>query len=374
METTQPKQFLTLSGELILIRTIRCFLEYSSNITVNVVLSADHIESARKHILSSFPDVPLNQLFFTIGGDSRQQSVQNGLLALPKEINTVLVHDGARPLLSPDIIDRCLKGISLHDAVIAAVPVKDTLKRVDEKRITDTVDRSNLWQAQTPQGMRRDLLEKAYAHAAATGFTGTDEASLLEHAGVTITVVEGSEHNIKITRPGDLTIAEGLLRRGEPAVKIGHGFDAHRLIEGRKLILGGVEIPYRLGLDGHSDADVLIHALIDALLGALGAGDIGRHFPDTDATYKNIDSRRLLEKTMALAKDNNMHLGNADLTLVCQQPKLVNFLEKMRKNLAQACQTQLKNINIKATTTEKMGYTGRGEGICAHAVVILIQI
>jgi 2-C-methyl-D-erythritol 4-phosphate cytidylyltransferase/2-C-methyl-D-erythritol 2,4-cyclodiphosphate synthase len=184
----------------------------------------------------------------------------------------------------------------------------------------------------------------------------------------------GSEENIKITRPGDLRIAAALLQedqeKGE-AMRIGHGFDAHRLVEGRKLILGGVDIPYQLGLAGHSDADVLVHALMDALLGALGAGDIGRHFPDTNEQYRGADSLKLLEQVMALVKAKNMRLVNADITVVCQQPKLAPHLATMQNNLAAVCGATPELINIKATTTEEMGYTGRGEGISTHAVVLL---
>ncbi|MCI5138637.1 MAG: 2-C-methyl-D-erythritol 2,4-cyclodiphosphate synthase, partial [Candidatus Electrothrix sp. AR1] len=286
-----------------------------------------------------------------------------------------------RPLVSAEIIDRCLAGVEEHGAVIAAVPVKDTLKEVEEveggTEIIGTVDRSQLWHAQTPQAMDLHLLERAYEYAAATEFIGTDEASLLEHAGVSVSVVMGSEENIKITRPEDLRIAATLLREnqeGETAMRIGHGFDAHRLVEGRKLILGGVEIPYQLGLAGHSDADVLVHALMDALLGALGAGDIGRHFPDTDEQYRGADSLKLLEQVMALVKAKGMKLVNADITVVCQQPKLAPHLATMQSNLAAVCATTPELINIKATTTEEMGYTGRGEGIAAHAVVLLTEL
>jgi 2-C-methyl-D-erythritol 4-phosphate cytidylyltransferase/2-C-methyl-D-erythritol 2,4-cyclodiphosphate synthase len=256
-------------------------------------------------------------------------------------------------------------------AVIAAIPVKDTLKRAGEfGMIEETVDRTGLWQAQTPQAAQRELLERAFAQAAQNQFTGTDEASLLEAAGIPVRMVEGSERNLKITRPSDLEVAATLLRE-EVNMKIGHGFDAHRLVAGRKLILGGVIIPFDLGLDGHSDADVVAHALIDGLLGALGAGDIGRHFPDTDPRYQGIDSLLLLTQVRQLADAQGYRLGNADITIVCQRPKLAPYLEQMQANLARCCQVPPSAVNIKATTTEKMGYTGRGEGIAAHAVVLL---
>ena len=371
MESDLPKQFLELAGEPILVRTLRVFLEHPLTRTVVVALPAEHLESGKNLILSYFDDGLQQQLIFTPGGDTRQQSVQNGLDALPAAIDGVLVHDGARPMVTGEEIDRCVAGIKSYGAVIAAVPVKDTLKEVHGSLVTGTVDRSRLWQAQTPQAMQRKLLERAYKNAEATGFIGTDEASLLENAGIAVSVVMGSEQNIKITRPDDLAIASGLLRKGSTVIKIGHGFDAHRLVEGRKLILGGVEIPYHLGLAGHSDADVLTHALMDGILGALGAGDIGRHFPDHDDQYRGADSLKLLAKVMELAREKNMRLGNGDITVICQQPKLASHLPAMQAKLAVICDAAAENINIKATTTEKMGFAGRGEGISAHAVVLM---
>jgi len=371
MGTDIPKQFLELAGEPILVRTIRIFLEHPSICPVVVVLPAEHLESGREQLLPAFDDQLQQQLIFTPGSDTRQQSVHNGLSALPAAVEGVLVHDGARPMVTVEVIDRCIEGIKAHGAVIAAVPVKDTLKEVDQSSILSTVDRSGLWQAQTPQAMRRKLLEQAFLHAEATRFIGTDEASLLEHAGIPVSVVEGSEQNIKITRPEDLAVASGLLQKGSTLMRIGHGFDAHQLVEGRKLILGGVEIPYHLGLAGHSDADVLTHALMDGILGALGEGDIGRHFPDNDDSFLGADSLKLLERVMELAREKNMQLGNGDLTVICQRPKLAPHLAVMQANLAAACETAVENINIKATTTEKMGFAGRGEGISAHAVVLM---
>ena len=283
----------------------------------------------------------------------------------------MLVHDAARPLIDRATIVRCIEGAAAHGAVIAAVPVKDTLKKVGvAEAIEQTIDRSGLWQAQTPQAARRSLLEQAFAAAEQSGFVGTDEASVLEAAGIAVRVVAGSERNLKITRPEDLLVAEALLQE-HTLMKIGHGFDAHRLVSGRKLILGGVTIDYALGLDGHSDADVVAHAFTDALLGALGLGDIGRHFPDSDGQYKGIDSLLLLERVQQLADEQGLVLGNADITIVCQRPKLAPHLAEMQINLARCCRVDPAAINIKATTTEKMGYTGRGEGIAAHAVVLM---
>jgi 2-C-methyl-D-erythritol 4-phosphate cytidylyltransferase/2-C-methyl-D-erythritol 2,4-cyclodiphosphate synthase len=376
-----PKQFLELAGVPILVRTLRVFLAHPAIHIIMLVLPPEQLQSGKEQLLPFLTPEQQGKMLYTTGGETRQHSVQNGMKALPASIERIFVHDGARPLVSAEIIDRCLAGIEEHGAVIAAVPVKDTLKEVEEiddgTEIIGTVDRSQLWQAQTPQAMDLHLLERAYEYAEATEFIGTDEASLLEHAGVSVSVVMGSEENIKITRPEDLRIAATLLREnqeGETAMRIGHGFDAHRLVEGRKLILGGVDIPYQLGLDGHSDADVLVHALMDALLGALGAGDIGRHFPDTDEQYRGADSLKLLARVMELVRAEKMRLINADITVVCQQPKLAPHLATMQSNLAAVCGASPEQVNIKATTTEEMGYTGRGEGITAHAVVLLTKL
>lgn len=367
----QPKQFLDLAGLPILVRTCTAFLDLETIRSLVVAAPAAYLQDTIDLLHTHLPASQTNRLHVTVGGATRQDSVRAGLHSLPAEIDLVLVHDAARPLVDRATILRCLRGAARFGAVIAAVPVKDTLKKVATNgMIEETVDRSYLWQAQTPQAVTRTLLEHAFAKAAHSGFIGTDEASLLEAAGIPVRVVEGSERNLKITRPEDLRVAQALLQE-EQTMKIGHGFDAHRLVAGRKLILGGVDIEYELGLDGHSDADVLAHALTDALLGALGAGDIGRHFPDTDPQYKGIDSLLLLDQVQQLMAERGYRLGNADLTIVCQRPKLAPYLAAMQTNLAGCCKVPPAAINIKATTTEKMGYTGRGEGIAAHAVVLL---
>ncbi len=337
---------------------------------VVVVAPADYFQATLDLLHQYLNPQKLQKMLFAIGGATRQDSVFAGLCTLPAEISLVVVHDAARPLIDHGTIVRCLQGAEQYGAVIAAVPVKDTLKQVaDSGRIEKTIDRTSLWQAQTPQAAKRELLEQAFALATRQQFIGTDEASLLEAAGIPIRIVEGSERNLKITRPEDLEVATALLEGN--TMKIGHGFDAHKLVAGRKLVLGGVTIDFELGLEGHSDADVVAHALIDALLGALGAGDIGRHFPDSDPQYQGIDSLLLLEQVQKLATARHFRLGNADITIVCQRPRLAPYLEQMQAHLARCCQVAPEAINIKATTTEKMGYTGRGEGIAAHAVVLV---
>jgi 2-C-methyl-D-erythritol 4-phosphate cytidylyltransferase/2-C-methyl-D-erythritol 2,4-cyclodiphosphate synthase len=366
-----PKQFLDLAGLPILVRTCRAFLDLEEIRSLVVAAPADYLQQTVDLLHTHLTARQTDRIGVTVGGVTRQDSVRAGLNMLPPEIGLVLVHDAARPLVERATILRCLHGAAQFGAVIAAVPVKDTLKNVLHAGIiAGTLDRTGLWQAQTPQAAQRSLLEQAFARADRTHFIGTDEASLLEAAGIQVRVVEGSERNLKVTRPADLPVAAALLTK-EQTMKIGHGFDAHRLVAGRALILGGVTIDYELGLDGHSDADVVAHALIDALLGALGEGDIGRHFPDSDQQYKGIDSLLLLAHVHQLMSARHYRLGNADLTIVCQRPKLAEHLAAMQTNLARCCQVAPQVINIKATTTEKMGYTGRGEGIAAHAVVLL---
>jgi len=366
-----PKQFITLRGTPILALTVAHFLQVDALRTVLVVVPAEHREAAALLLRDFLPAGSEDRILLVNGGATRQESVRAGLQALPLRTATVLVHDGARPFVTSAIIERCLRATEQNGAAIAAVRVRDTLKQASaDQLVRITIDRRGLWQAQTPQGARVELLRQAYALADQDGFQGTDEASLMEHAGIPVAIVEGSERNFKITRPDDLALAAGLTQETQ-MLKIGHGFDAHRLVRGRPLILGGVHIPFELGLDGHSDADTLIHAFLDALLGAMGEGDIGRHFPDSDQRYKNISSLNLLADVVGLLQEKNLGLSNADITVICQRPKLAPYIGAMRENLARACAVSAAALNIKATTTEQMGFTGRGEGIAAHAVVLL---
>lgn len=371
MGTTTPKQFSELLGVPILIHAIRAFRQVPAITAIIVVAPAEH----RAHTLALLAQYQLaDHCTVVSGGKLRQDSVRIGLAQVAADSPLVAVHDGARPLIAPADIERCLEAAAAHGAAILGVPVKDTLKAVaSSTSIRLTVARESLWQAQTPQVARTDLLKEAFARADQDGFVGTDEASLLEHGGWPVMMVEGSETNLKITRPDDLRMAEALLMKTQPAqqIRIGHGFDAHRLIAGRPLILGGMEIPHSLGLLGHSDADVLTHALCDAILGAIGAGDIGRHFPDSDPQYKGISSIKLLAEVIGLAAAQHFRLNNADITVVAEQPKLAPHFPAMQTILAEACQVEPTAINLKASTTEKMGYTGREEGISAHAVVLM---
>jgi len=385
----KPKQYLTLGGVPLLVRSIRPFLALLDITLVVVAVPAERVESTRTLCRQQLETD--ERLHVIAGGASRQLSVQAGLAALPAEIGMVLVHDGARPLVREELIRACLEAALRDGAAIAAVEVADTLKlATTNRRIARTLPREGLWRAQTPQAVRRDWLEQAFQQATQDNFQGTDEASLLEHAGLPVTLVPSGEDNLKITRPEDLRLAEALLAgallpqtekkplppapvppAAEGGLRIGHGYDAHRLVTGRPLVLGGITVPHHLGLDGHSDADVLLHALMDALLGAIGLGDIGRHFPDSDPALRGVDSMLLLGRVMERLRTAGARLLNADLTIVCQAPRLAPHIPAMRDRIALACGVSPGQSNIKATTTEKLGFCGRGEGIAAHAVVLL---
>ena len=368
MGATVPKQFLHLAGKPLLVHSVEAFLQCDFVTQVVVAVSENWWANTTQLLAEQFPGN--SKIKVVVGGQRRQDSVRNGLEALDDSIVSVLVHDGARPLISAGLIERCYRAILEHGAAIVAVPVKDTLKKANaDHKVAATVDRSMLWQAQTPQGARRDLLATAYELNQEADVT--DESTLLEKAGIAVHLVTGEESNVKITTNEDLVLAESIMTRRTSSIRIGHGFDAHRFSDDRALILGGVEIAHHQGLAGHSDADVVCHSLSDAILGAIGSGDIGSHFPDTDPAYEGISSLILLDKVMEHCALKAMKLVNADITIVCQAPRLAPHLAAMKTHLARHCLVAPENINIKATTTEKMGYIGRKEGISCHAVVLV---
>jgi 2-C-methyl-D-erythritol 4-phosphate cytidylyltransferase/2-C-methyl-D-erythritol 2,4-cyclodiphosphate synthase len=375
MAANRPKQFIELGGLPVLARTVSLFLELPEIREIIIAAPSLHLQETRE-MLERFA---LGPVIVVAGGETRQESVRAGLAVVSPGIELVIVHDGVRPLLDPGSVRACLAAAAETGAAMLAVPVKDTVKEVKAGMVVArTVDRHNLWLAQTPQVARRDLLEKAFAAALRDDFVGTDEAALLERIGCEVQIVMGSERNIKITRPDDLFLAEALVKErpvpGSITVRVGHGYDAHRLGKGRPLVLGGVDIPFEYGLIGHSDADVLLHALCDAMLGAAGLGDIGRHFPDIDPALKGVSSLRLLERVVEKLSARAFTLVNADVTVVAQRPQLSPYFPVMQDNIARVCRIAVERINLKATTTEKMGFTGREEGIAAHAVVLLEKV
>lgn len=301
------------------------------------------------------------------GGDCRRRSVRNGLLALPKGVEIVAVHDAARPFVTPEAIRATIDSARLYGSGVISTPVIDTIKRVREDGAVETLERASLRAVQTPQTFDCAKLLSAHERAEAEQLDATDDAALFEHyyGSVRLVTVPGAEENRKLTTKADFDKLNRI-----PA-RIGSGYDAHRLKEGRRLVLCGVEVPHSRGLDGHSDADVAVHALMDALLGALGEGDIGRHFPDSDPAYEGISSMLLLQQVMKRVRERGYRVGNADVTIVAQKPKLAAFIPQMRENLAKALGTDA--VNVKATTTERMGFEGEEIGISAQAVALLME-
>ncbi len=316
---------------------------------------------------------------FAPAGDIRQQSAMSGIDMVPGEYERIIVHDGARPLVTVDLIEHALsmlRGNLDADGVVVGHPSVDTLKVVNGNAIATTPDRSMFWTAQTPQVFRAPAIRGAYRNAMYDGFVGTDDSSLVERVGGKVLMFNGPRDNIKVTVPEDVgpvaaALAARLAKEEEWSMRIGLGYDVHAFAAGRKLILGGVEIPYEFGLDGHSDADVLVHAIMDAIVGGMREGDIGKLFPDTDPAYKGADSIRLLEEVGVLARARGFEIEDIDSVVMLQEPKMSPYREQMRCNIAEALQIPVDSVGVKATTTEHLGYEGRGEGASAQAVVLL---
>ena len=297
------------------------------------------------------------------GGATRADSVHNGLAAAKGLL--VAIHDAARPFASEEVITQVLQAAAKTGAAAPAVPVKDTIKVADKDgKVVTTPDRATLYAVQTPQCFDRALyLQALEAVSDEKASLVTDDCSLFELAGLPVTLTAGDYANLKITTKEDL--------QKENTMRIGHGYDVHRLVEDRKLILGGVEVPYEKGLLGHSDADVLLHAVMDAVLGAAALGDIGQHFPDTDPAYKGADSLALTREVAKIIAAHGYKVGNIDATILCQRPKLAPHIPAMRKNIADAFGLPLDAVSVKATTEEHLGFTGEGLGIAAHAVALI---
>lgn len=377
MNASLPKQFLALHDKTILEHAVKPF-EESSYVDEILVVAGEGFEKLCADKCSGFSKVKR----IVTGGKERQDSVNNGIKQVDE--GYVLIHDGARPYVSGCIIEGVLQGVQRCGAAVPCVPVKDTVRKLEPpgrlpadmseapdfseppgvsglKTESKTIDRSLLFNVQTPQGFDIALIKEAFKKAYEDGFYATDDAGLVDRLGKPVAITEGSYSNIKITTKEDLPVD----------IRIGSGYDVHRLVPERRLVLCGVEIPFEKGLLGHSDADVALHALMDAMLGAAALGDIGRHFPDSDMKYKDISSMRLLKEVKDLIKKQGFALNNADVTIMAQRPKLMPHIEQMRKNIADILEKDISCINVKATTTEKLGFVGREEGIAAEAVCIL---
>ncbi len=351
----ENKIFFKLDNETIIEKTVNCFLKHN-RIDGVAIICTEKDEDRLKQLFGS-------NVQYIRGGKTRGESVLNGLKAIEDKYDTVLVHDGARPFITADIIERVIDNIEAGQGIVAGVKVTDTIKQTDEEgKVILTPSRQTLWAAQTPQGFLTKELISAYEKA---GVNMTDDGAVFEEAGFSVKMVEGAYSNKKITTEDDVKMSETYL--------VGTGFDVHALCQGRPLIIGGVNIPYERGLMGHSDADVLLHAIMDALLGAAGLGDIGRHFPDTDEKYKGIDSMLLFKHVINLLKEKGYKVNNISAIVMAQKPKLKPYIEEMNKNIAVNAGVDVERVNVAATTTEKLGFVGREEGISAQATVTILK-
>lgn len=367
MGADRNKVLLPLRGEAAIVRSVRAFQNHVDGVIL--VSREEDMPAMRAAMAAASLDAVI-----VPGGATRQDSVRNGLGALPADCTHVMIHDGARCLVDAGTIERCKASAIAFGSGVAAVPVVDTIKVANAAELAvDTPDRSTLRAVQTPQAFEVALIREAHKAAAAEGFLGTDDASLVERMGHPVRLTLGDRRNIKLTTPEDMKMAEALLSPDFPALRIGQGYDVHRLVDGRELILCGVQVPHTLGLLGHSDADVALHALMDAMLGAMALGDIGKHFPDTDERYRGISSMKLLEHVVSLLRERNAFVANCDVTIVAQRPKLLPYIPAMRENVARVLSLPPDRVNVKATTTERLAFEGREEGISAQAVCMVMQ-
>lgn len=372
----RPKQFLDLGGRSILDLSIAALAVSGRVDEIVVAVPDDHLAAARE----SWPNGGRPPVAFVVGGARRQDSVANAFAHTSAGADIILVHDAARPFVTGEVIGRAIEAAAAHGAAIAAIPVRDTVKQAGasapdgSRAIATTIPRETVFLAQTPQAFRRDVLARALA--AGAGVEATDEAMLVERLGLPVHLVEGDSGNMKVTTPEDLTAARQRVpepRPWFPGLRIGNGYDLHRLVAGRPLILAGVTIPYELGLDGHSDADIVCHAVTDAVLGAAAVGDIGRLFPDTDPKWKGADSIALLRGALAHVHASGYRVSNVDVTVIAQKPKLLPFLAAMRENLAAALQVDVSAVSVKGKTNEGVDSMGRGEAMACHAVALLAR-
>jgi 2-C-methyl-D-erythritol 4-phosphate cytidylyltransferase/2-C-methyl-D-erythritol 2,4-cyclodiphosphate synthase len=384
-----PKQELVLEGQTILSRAVSAFVQHPRIRDVIVVVPAGS-EHDRERWVPGTPHAVLAP-----GGERRQDSVANGADRLAADVDIVLVHDAARPLVSADVIDRVIDAVIARGAALAAVRARDTVKRATTDAaglpvVEGTIPRDEMWLAQTPQGFRRDILAAAVALGRG-GVEATDEAALAERAGHVVALVDGDPANLKVTHPADLDLARAWLRHREggarrpdsggtahimmtsSTTRIGIGYDSHRLVEGRPLVLGGVRIPFERGLAGHSDADAVCHAITDAVLGAASLGDIGGLFPDTDLHWKDADSVQLLAAAVARLHEAGWRVVNADVVVVCERPTIGPHAPAMRARLAEALGIETAAVSVKGKTNEGVDATGRGEAIAVHAVALVAK-
>ena len=366
-----PKQYQRLAGQSVLTRTLAALTVHPAVMQL-VVVTVPEDEALWAERVAVPQDCPVSVV---PGGSTRGASVRAGLAAVDATMTHVLIHDAARPLVTRGVIDRVLAALAHHAGAAPALAVSDALWTGQDGRVTGLRDRAGLFRAQTPQGFALAAIRAA--HATHPG-GAADDVEVARAHGLDVAIVEGDEDNIKITLPGDFARAERILaqrggREPDMDVRLGNGYDVHRFCAGDAVTLCGVRVPHSHGLDGHSDADVGMHAITDAIYGALAAGDIGRHFPPSDPQWKGADSAIFLRHAVGRARDRGFAVGNVDCTLVCELPKIGPHAAAMQAALAGIMETDADRISVKATTSERLGFTGRGEGIAALATVALVR-
>jgi 2-C-methyl-D-erythritol 4-phosphate cytidylyltransferase / 2-C-methyl-D-erythritol 2,4-cyclodiphosphate synthase len=355
-----PKQYRQLADVPVLRRSIEAFARHPAVEHVQVVISPEHRQFYDSVVEGLALPAPVH------GGETRQDSVRLGLEGLSEAGPAlVLIHDAARPLIAAETIAATVTALGTADGALPVLPASDTLKRVREARVEATLPREGIGLAQTPQGFRFEKI--LHAHRAARGTSFTDDASIAEHAGLNVVAVAGSRFNVKLTTPEDFLMAEALLAQ-TGSVRTGQGFDVHRLGPGDHVWLCGLRIEHTHGLIGHSDADVGLHALTDALLGAVGLGDIGLHFPPSDERWRGAASHIFLTHAAQLVAERRGRIEHVDVTLICERPKVSPHREAMVSRIAELLSIDRSRVSVKATTTEGLGFTGRGEGIAAQAI------
>jgi 2-C-methyl-D-erythritol 4-phosphate cytidylyltransferase / 2-C-methyl-D-erythritol 2,4-cyclodiphosphate synthase len=363
-----PKQLLQVGGRSLLQWSVDAFTAHPAISEVIVALPSDLVRN---------PPDWLSGVRVVEGGGRRQDSVANAFAVLADATEIVLVHDAARPFVTAEVISRAIDGAAAHGAAIAAVPVTDTVKRVEAQAaggvITETLPREEIFLAQTPQAFRRQVLHAAIV-AARSDATATDEAMLAERAGHRVHVVAGDPANVKITTAADLASARSRTAAPEGGTgRVGVGYDLHRLVEGRPLVLGGVTVPSDRGAHGHSDADVVCHAITDAILGAARAGDIGLHYPDSDPKWKDASSLALLREVVALVRARGLAVQNVDVVVILERPKIGPYRNAIERQLADALDVDVDRVSVKGKTNEGVDAVGRGEAVVAHAVALLTR-
>lgn len=370
--SAQNKVFAPLLGRPLVGWTLEAFAACTGVDAIVVIGSPDDLPRLRE-IADAFGGAKVRAV--VPGGADRQTSVRAGLEAVGDARN-VVVHDAARPCVTPALIDNTIAAAHASGAATTALPITDTLVRAEpDQAAGQVVEREGLWSVQTPQAFDAELLRNAHERAGLENFQGTDDASLVRRLGQTVRLASGSPENLKVTRPEDLALAEAILARRHPAptLRIGYGYDVHPFANGRRLFLGGVEFPAERGLLGHSDADVVLHALCDALLGAAGLGDIGTRFPNNDPAHKNRPSIEFVREVTQAVAGAGYRIANVDVTVLAEAPKIGPLAGEIKTRIADALGVGPTQVGVKATTNEGMGFVGRGEGIAAHAVALIFR-